>query len=145
MKYSVVGLKLTESFEGCRLTAYPDSVGIPTIGYGHTQGVSLGMTCTQTQAEQWLLEDITLAENFVNKILPTGLTQGQFNALVDFTFNLGVGSLQHSTLYQLIKAKDFVAPAKEFPRWDKAGGKEVAGLLRRRLAEQAEFTQPAST
>jgi len=91
MDYSPDGLKLTQSFEGCRLKAYLDSVGVPTIGYGHTHGVTMGMTCTQEQADAWLQEDTQGAVQAVNNLVTVPLTQQQFDALVDFTFNLGAG------------------------------------------------------
>jgi lysozyme len=139
MEYSLDGLHLTESFEGCRLQAYPDSVGVPTIGYGHTHGVALGMTCTQDQAEQWLQQDIQVAAQAVNRMVTVTLTQPEFDALVDFTFNLGTGSLQHSTLLRLLNAGDYKGAAAEFDKWDKAGGKVMAGLLRRRQSEEQMF------
>lgn len=140
MKYSKTGLALTERFEGCRYVAYQDQVGVWTIGYGHTRGIYPGMTCTQPQAEQWLSEDTEAAERNVNThvTLPS-LTQGEFDALVDFDFNLGDGSLDSSTLLKLVNENDLPDAVKEFPKWDHAGGKEVAGLLSRRLAEKAEF------
>lgn len=139
MQYSQDGLHLTEQFEGCKLVAYPDSIGVPTIGYGHTRGVHLGMTCTQAQAEQWLQEDVQSAVSEVNKHVTIPLTQHEFDALVDFTFNCGAGNLDHSTLLKLVNTGDFAHAANEFERWDKAGGKVFAGLLRRRLAEKHEF------
>lgn len=140
MNYSKTGLQLTESFEGVRLVAYQDSVGVWTIGYGHTRGVDPGMTCTQAEADNWLMCDIAYSAEDVNTHIKTTISQGEFDALVDFAFNLGAGSLNNSTLLKLVNAGDFDAAAQQFPRWDKAGGHEVAGLLRRRLAEQAEFT-----
>ena len=139
MTYSQDGLHLTEQFEGCKLEAYLDSVGVPTIGYGHTHGVTLGMTCTQEQAEEWLLEDVQAAVNAVNSMVRVPLTQQEFDALVDFTFNLGSGSLQHSTLLRLLNSGDYQGAAGEFEKWDKAGGKVLAGLLRRRQAEEEMF------
>jgi lysozyme len=139
MIYSNTGLHLTEESEGCRLRAYPDSTGIPTIGYGHTKGVRLGDVCTQEQAERWLREDIAYAEAEVNRVVRVPLTQGEFDALVDFTFNCGRGNFDHSTLLALVNKGDMVHAAAQFERWDKAGGKVVAGLLRRRQAEAAEF------
>lgn len=144
MDYSPDGLKLTESFEGCRLAAYLDSVGVPTIGYGHTHGVTMGMTCTQEQAEQWLQEDIQVAVQAVNNLVTVPLTQQQFDALVDFTFNLGTGALQHSTLLRLLNSGNYQGAAGEFEKWDKAGGKVLPGLLRRRQAERDMFNTPAS-
>jgi lysozyme len=139
MEYSLDGLHLTESFEGCRLDAYLDSVKVPTIGYGHTHGVTLGMTCTQDQAEQWLQQDIQVAAEAVNRMVTVTLTQQEFDALVDFTFNLGTGSLQKSTLLRLLNAGDYKGAATEFEKWDRAGGKVMAGLLRRRQSEEQMF------
>ena len=137
--YSHTGLHLTEQFEGCRLTAYQDQGGVPTIGYGHTFGVALGDTCTQEQAEEWLQEDIGAAVDVVNRFVKVPLTQSEFDALVDFEFNLGAGSLRDSTLLRLLNAGDHAGAAEQFERWDKCNGQVVAGLLRRRLAEEAEF------
>jgi lysozyme len=139
MTYSEEGLQLTEKFEGLRLTAYKDSVGVPTIGYGHTRGVAMGMTCTQEQAEQWLQEDVQIAVDAVNRLVTVELTQNQFDALVDFTFNLGTGSLQNSTLLRLLNASNYTGAANEFERWDKAGGQTLPGLLKRRQAERDLF------
>lgn len=139
MTYSKNGLHLTEQFEGCRLVAYQDQRGIWTIGYGHTQGVTRGMTCTQAQAEAWLAGDIAWAESEVNKLVTVPLTQEEFDACVDFTFNCGCGNFEHSTLLRLINAGDLTHAADEFQKWGKSGGQVVAGLLCRRLAEAQEF------
>ena len=145
MNYSDAGLDLTEESEGCRLIAYQDSVGVWTIGYGHTRGVVSGMTCTQAQAEAWLREDILSAIADVNRLVKVPLTQGEFDALVDFDFNLGGGALRGSTLLRLLNGGDHAGAAEQFERWDRAGGHVLAGLLRRRLAEEAEFKGAAST
>jgi lysozyme len=139
MIYSKTGVQLTERFEGVRLVAYRDSVGVLTIGYGHTFGVTEGMTCTEDQAAAWLFNDTQVAQADVNKYVTVTLTQGEFDALVDFAFNLGRGNLNNSTLLKDINAGNFAAAADEFVKWDRAGGVVVAGLLRRRLAEQQEF------
>jgi lysozyme len=99
------------------------------------------MTCTQAQAEQWLLEDIGECVRWLNtNVLPYAtLTQGEFDALVDFSFNLGLHALAGSTLLKDVLASKMALAAAEFEHWDKAGGKAVAGLLRRRLAELHEF------
>lgn len=143
MLYSETAQQITESFEGLRLSAYRDSVGVWTIGYGHTQGVYPGQTCTQAQAVAWLLIDLAQAEAFVNGLGLT-LTQGEFDALVDFAFNLGIAAEQHSTLLALVKAGDWAGAAGQFPRWDYAGGVQSAGLLRRRLVEQGWFEGSAA-
>jgi lysozyme len=139
MTYSEDGLHLTEQFEGCKLDAYQDSVGVATIGYGHTRNVTMGMTCTQEQAEQWLQEDVQSAADAVNRLVTVELTQQEFDALVDFTFNLGAGNLQSSTLLRLLNSGDYTGAAAEFQKWDKAGGQVLAGLLRRRQAEADMF------
>jgi lysozyme len=139
MQYSKNGLALTEQFEGCRLISYQDSVGVWTIGYGHTRGVYRGQVCTQAQAEEWLLEDVQIAVNTVNTHVKRAITQAEFDALVDFTFNLGSGSFTGSTLLKLVNIGDLEGAANQFEKWDKAGGRVVAGLLRRRQAEEAEF------
>lgn len=137
--YSLSGLHLTEQFEGCKLVAYQDVKGVWTIGYGHTAGVYPGETCTQAQAETWLQEDIDWAVSRVNQDVHVPLTQPAFDALVDFVFNCGTGNFEHSTLLKLINTGNMTAAADEFEKWDKSGGQVVAGLLRRRLSEKAEF------
>lgn len=139
MQYSKVGLALTEAFEGVRLEAYQDSVGVWTIGYGHTRGVYPGMTCTAEQALQWLIEDTQEAVDCVNAAVDVPLTQGEFDALVDFVFNLGAPAFLRSTMRRLLNAKDYHGASQQFELWDHAGGVVVAGLLRRRLAEEKEF------
>lgn len=139
MQYSKSGIALTESFEGVRLTAYQDSGGVWTIGYGHTQGVKEGDTCTPLLAETYLLLDVHTAVNTVNEAVVGPLTQPEFDALVDFVFNCGAGNFLSSTLLKLLNAGNLAGAAAEFEKWDHAGGQVVAGLLRRRLAEEAEF------
>ena len=140
LEYSKAGEVLTEEFEGIKLAAYQDQRGVWTIGYGHTSGVSEGMTCTADQASDWLLLDLRIAEHEVKAVVTVPLTQGEFDALVDFTFNLGVGNLRSSTMLRLLNVGDYAGAADEFQKWDMCGGWHVAGLLRRRLAEQKEFT-----
>jgi len=139
MIYSKTGLALTESFEGVKLIAYLDSAGIPTIAFGHTQGVSAGDTCTMDQAVQWLQEDTQTAVDAVNRLVAVQLTQPEFDALVDFVFNEGQGHFENSTMLKLLNAGDFAGAALQFDAWDLAGGQVVAGLLRRRQAETQEF------
>ena len=139
MQYSGTGLSLTESFEGCRLTAYQDGRGIWTIGYGHTAGVYEGMTCTQAQAAQWLFQDVQSAVGAVNRLVTVPLTQGEFDALVDFTFNAGQGNFASSTMLRLLNSGDYAGAGAQFDVWDKCAGQVCAGLLRRRQAETKEF------
>lgn len=138
--YSKNGLALTELFEGDVLTAYQDQRGVWTIGYGHTAGVYPGQTITQDQAVAFLQSDVSSAAACVNNAVTVPLTQSQFDALVDFTFNLGTGSFLGSTLLKDINAGNFPAAVAQFDLWDHCGGVVNDGLLRRRQAEAAEFS-----
>ena len=143
--YSKDGLTLTEQFEGCELTAYQDQVGVWTIGYGHTgTGVGAGLTITQDQAEALLLSDVSAAASYVNQAVTIALAQQEFDALVDFVFNLGRGAFAGSTLLRQLNAGNFAVAAAQFDVWDHAGGQVVAGLLRRRQAETALFQEGQS-
>ena len=142
-KSSKSGTQLTESFEGCRFTAYVPRPGDKwTIAYGHTRGVYEGMTCTQEQADAWLVEDRQLCEDWINAHVSFDLTQHEFDALVDFSFNLGIENLHQSTLLRKLNAGDVEGAAQEFEKWVRAGGVVMAGLVRRRLAEKQEFQTP---
>ena len=145
LTYSKDGLAITEQFEGCRLVAYQDQVGVWTIGYGHTgSGVASGLTITQDQAIDLLASDVAASAAYVNAAVTVELQQNEFDALVDFVFNLGRGAFAGSTLLKNLNAGQFDAAATQFDLWDHAGGQVVAGLLRRRQAEQAMFQgQPA--
>ena len=133
------GEALIKSFETLTLTAYPDSGGVPTIGWGHTRGVQLGDTCTAEQAEDWFVEDTQAAIEAIDTSLTTHISQPQFDALVSFTFNVGSGAEAHSTLIKLINARRFASAAAEFLKWIHVEGVPSAGLERRRKAEQALF------
>ena len=140
MQYSKTGLALTEGFESCRLTAYQDVKGVWTCGWGHVgPEVVEGHTMTQNQADSQLVMDLQSAENMVNHYVIVDLTQGQYDALVDFAFNCGSNAEKGSTLLKLVNAGDMDAAAEQFQLWDHASGQVVAGLLRRRLAEKEEF------
>ena len=128
-----------KSFESCKLHAYRDITGVPTIGYGHTENVHIGQIITEEKAEELLKEDVEEFVDGVNKLVKVNLTSGEFDALVDFAYNLGLANLKKSTLLRKVNVKDFVGAAEEFAKWDSAGGKEVKGLLRRRIAEKARF------
>lgn len=133
---------IEREFEGLSLTAYPDpgTGGEPwTIGYGHTGGVRQGDTCTQAQAEQFLLDDLKAAIHAVHAAVHVPLTEEEEGALVDLVFNIGAGNFQGSTLLRLLNAGDYHGAAEQFQRWNKAGGKVLAGLTRRRAAEAELF------
>lgn len=142
MQISEQGLAFIRQFEKFEPKAYPDpgTGGSPwTIGYGHTRGVRPGMTCTPEEAEQWLLEDTGDAVRAIQDYVRVPLTQGQFDALVSFVFNVGVNHFNTSTLLRKINAGDMEGAANEFIRWNRAGGHEMAGLTRRREGEAAIF------
>ncbi|UYF57267.1 lysozyme [Citrobacter amalonaticus] len=140
-------ISLIKLFEGCRLTAYPDpgTGGAPwTIGYGWTHPVDgkpvrPGMTINQDTADRLLKTGLVSYENDVLKLVRVKLTQGQFDALVSFAYNVGSRALSTSTLLKKLNAGDIKGAADEFLRWNKAGGKVLNGLTRRREAERALF------
>lgn len=139
MKISEQGLQLIKHFEGFRNKAYQDIVGVWTIGYGCTHGVKAGMTIIQEQGEAMLMRELNQFERAVDRLVIVDLNQNQFDALVSFAYNLGVGSLQTSTLLKRLNAGDYVAVPAQMLRWNKAGVKEAAGLTRRREAEGVLF------
>jgi lysozyme len=145
-KYSAAGLELTKQFEGLELKAYQDSVGVWTIGYGHTgTDVKAGLTITEDQASVLLAADVAWAVTCVNKSVTSAINQNQFDAMVDFVFNLGCAAFGGSTLLKMVNAGDFAGAAGQFGRWNKAGGKVLAGLTKRRTAEAALFQKAPTT
>ena len=135
------GTKILKFFEGCRLTAYQDSVGVWTIGYGHTKGVYDGMTITQEEAEQMLLTELEEYEGYVEKYVTVPLTQNQFDALVVWVYNLGPTNFRRSTLLKELNSGNYTAAGNEITKWNKAGGKVLAGLVKRREAEAELFNE----
>lgn len=135
MTTSQAGIDLIKKYEGCKLTAYKCPAGVWTIGYGTTKGVKSGMTITKEKAEELLKSDVAPIEKQLNA-LKINFRQGQFDALVSFIYNLGIGSFNSSTLKKKILAG---APdseiCAEFKKWNKAGGKVLAGLTKRREEE----------
>lgn len=143
MKIGEKGIDLIKTFEGCRLQSYQDSVGVWTIGYGHTQGVFAGQTITQEDAEALLRQDLSDFSKSVSRLVyGHNITQEQFDALVSFAYNLGVANLKSSTLLKKVKADPNDATiADEFRRWVYAGGKKLTGLVRRRESEAMLYTK----
>lgn len=133
------GKDLIKEFEGCKLKAYLCPAGVPTIGYGHTYGVKMGRTITQKDADTLLDVDYADFERKVLALLKVKVTDNQLGALVSFAYNLGVGALQKSTLLKLLNGGDPKSAANEFLKWNKAGGKVLPGLVRRREAEKKLF------
>lgn len=141
MKTSDKGIELIKSFEGCRLVGYADLGGVPTVGYGSTgPDVTVGMKITQQQADARLLKDLARFETGVSDLVKVSINQNEFDALVSFSFNVGLGALKQSTLLRLLNdGTDRTTVAAEFSRWDKVDGKSVEGLTRRRKAEKELF------
>jgi len=138
-KTSPIGINLIKEFEGLRLEAYRCSAGVLTIGYGTTAGVKPGQAITAAKAEELLAADLRKFEDTVNTAVAVPLTQGMYDALVSLTYNIGSGAFRASTLLRKLNAKDYAGAAEQFPRWNRAGGKVLAGLTRRREAERKLF------
>lgn len=152
MQTNQPALDLIKKFEGWRANAYVDPAtgGEPiTIGYGHTSAagppaVKMGMKLTLAEGEAILKRDLHAVEASVTKAIKVPLNENQFGALVSFTFNLGAGNLNKSTLLKKVNAKDFVGAAAEFAKWNKAAGKVMKGLTTRRAEEAALFMAPVT-
>ena len=142
--YGEAGWALTKSFEGLELSAYQDRGGVWTIGYGHTGAdVRPGMTITEDEANALLAKDLSDAVECVNQHVKA-INQNQFDALVDFTFNLGCEALLSSTLLRRVNDGDIAGAAAQFLRWDHVKGNVVPGLTRRRQAEAELFQREAA-
>lgn len=144
LKISKNGLDLVKHFEGCYLTAYKCPANKWTIGYGHTgqvdgQNISSGLIITQEKADELLKYDMAIFEKAVTESVTVNITQSQFDALVSFSFNCGAGALKKSTLLKKLNSGDYVGAANEFHRWNKANGKVLKGLVKRRAAEAYLF------
>lgn len=137
MQLSAAGLDLIQRFEGFRSRQYTDVAGFPTIGYGHRivppEAFPAGVS--ESQAATLLAADVCQAERAVASLVKVALTQGQFDALVDFTYNLGAGRLAGSTLLRCLNAGRYDAAAEQLLFWDLAGGEVNLGLKARREAE----------
>lgn len=139
MTINAAGLELIQDFESCRLEAYQDSIGRWTLGYGRTQGIIPGMTCTQQEADEWFEDDINFVAARLSHILPTTLTENQYSACVSLAYNIGVARFRQTEMLVLLKAGAFQSAADEFLKFNHAGGHVVDGLTRRRKAERELF------
>ena len=128
-----------KGWESLRLSAYLDAVGVPTIGYGRTADVQMGDTCTAEQAEKWLRDEVDETWHAIDQFIRQTLAQHEMDAVVSLTYNVGVGAISKSTLLSRLNNGDFGSAADEFLRWNRAGGKVLAGLTKRRKAERAIF------
>lgn len=140
MTVSPEGRQFIERHEGCRLVSYRDGAGIWTIGYGHTNGVHADMMITQEKADEWLGEDLGVAEGAISAHVTATLAQNQYDALASFIFNVGAGAFATSTLLRMVNAGDYEGAGAQFGRWvhDAAGNVEP-GLVTRRADEANLF------
>jgi lysozyme len=127
---------LVPHFEGVRYVAYQDAVGVWTICYGHTRGVTQGMRATQAQCDAWLEEDIKIALAAVDRNVKAKISETMRAALADFVFNLGEGALRRSTLLALVNSGRLYEACNEYRRWVLAGGRKLDGLVKRRSVEE---------
>jgi lysozyme len=143
MKMGKKGIDLIKHFEGFRSTVYRCAAGIPTLGFGSTHGITMDSPpITEEEGIELLMLDIAKFERAVERLITAPLNQNQFDALVSFSFNLGSGSLQNSTLRRRVNRSEYERAAEEFPRWVFAGGRKLKGLVRRRYAERELFLTP---
>jgi len=141
MKISNIGIDLIKQFEGCETEAYKCPAGVWTIGYGHIKGVQEGDVITETQAHEMLVEELKEYESYILNAVEVDLNQNQFDAMVSWVYNLGPTNLKSSTLLQELNSKNYNAAAQEITKWNKAGGKVLTGLVKRREAEASLFNE----
>lgn len=140
MRISINGISLIKKFEGLRFEAYQDIVGVWTIGFGHTGlDVVRGLKIDESTAVELLHMDLRKFEDGINSYVKVQLNQNQFDALVSFCYNVGLGNFQKSTMLKAINAQNFSIAASQFPLWANAGGKKVPTLVRRREDERELF------
>lgn len=142
MKPSEAGLALIRQFEGLRLSAYKCAAGVPTIGYGTTEGVKIGQTISRADAEQLLACDAQRFADHIEALVSVRLNQNQIDALVSFVYNIGPAAFASSTMLRLINQGLMEDAARQFARWNKANGEVLAGLTRRRAVERELFLRP---
>ena len=139
MKPSEKGLALIRQFEGLRLSAYRCAANVPTIGWGTTKGVKMGMEITRDEADRLLCEDAQRFADHVKALVKVPLNQNQVDALISFVYNIGPSAFAKSTMLKLINQGLLEDAANQFLRWNRAGGEVLAGLTRRRMAERDLF------
>lgn len=139
MKINQKGLAIIKEFEGYRSVAYKCPAGVWTLGYGTTDGIRPGMTCTEHDAEVWLKRDVAKFEQAVSEAVTVPLSENQFSALVSFVYNIGAQAFRESTLLRKLNQGDHDGAAAEFDRWKYGGGQVLPGLVKRRDAEESLF------
>ncbi len=133
------GLSIIRSFEGCKLVAYLCPAKVWTIGWGRTTTVKPGDTCTQAQADAWLIEEYDRFEKNVRALCKIGPSAAQLGAMVSLAYNIGIGNFGKSSVLANHNAGQFKAAAAAFALWNKGGGRVLPGLVRRRAAEAALY------
>jgi len=139
MNISQEGLGLIKKFEGCELEAYVCAAGVWTIGYGSTKGVKEGDNISQEEADKLLLHEMDEYEGYITDNVTVDLKQNQFDSLVSWVFNLGPTNLKASTMLKVLNLGNFEGVPEQMKRWNKANGKTLDGLIRRREAEALLF------
>ena len=139
MNISQEGLGLIKKFEGCELEAYVCAAGVWTIGYGSTKGVKEGDKISQEEADKLLLHEMNEYEGYITDNVTVDLKQNQFDSLVSWVFNLGPTNLKASTMLKVLNLGNFEGVPEQMKRWNKANGKTLDGLIRRREAEALLF------
>jgi len=145
MKINNAGLELIKTFEGFSSSPYLDPIGIPTIGFGsiwNDDGSSVTMSqpdLNEAEAESYLRREVRHIEERIGRLIQSELTDNMFSSLCSFTYNIGTGALQRSTMRMKLNRGWYEAAAEEFPKWRKAGGRVLQGLVRRRIAERNLF------
>ena len=139
MNISEEGISLIKNYEGCKLEAYQDSVGVWTIGYGHIKDVKEGDKINQDEAEHLLKEEMPEYEGYINNMVEVPLEQCQFDSLVCWVYNLGPTNLKDSTLLRILNKGGYGGVGEQIKRWNKAGGEVLEGLVKRRQAEANLF------
>jgi lysozyme len=128
--------------ESFKSKTYLDLRGVPTIGWGTTKGIKLGMTITKDQAEAWIQREVAEVESAIMSLLQISCGENQLCALISLVYNIGISHFENSTLLRKLNAGDVIGASQEFVRWDHSAGREVFGLLNRRKTEQSLFLTP---
>lgn len=138
---SLLGAVMIQNYEGLSTTPYKDAVGVSTVCWGSTENVVMGKVVSYEECVRRFVNDVAAAEQAVRDYVKVPVTQRQFDSLVSFTFNLGVGNFSRSTLLKLVNARECYGAAKEFLKWNKAGGRVLPGLTKRRIEESRTFLE----
>ena len=140
MNISKNGINLIKEFEGLKLEAYKCPAGIWTIGYGHTgKNVFKGLKINQEEAEKFLINDLEIHSNYINKLIKIPINQNQFDALISLEYNIGYNAFKNSTLLKFLNEKKYNKAAEEFDKWVYSNKRKLNGLIKRRKKEKELF------